>query len=997
MRTIFSILTMFFIGLTAMFAQQISGHVTSGDNGLSLPGVSIVIQGTTNGTFTDFDGNFSIEAQNGDQLIVSSIGFETQIISVTGDSLEIVMNPDVTNLSEVVVVGYGTMKVKDLTSSITTVGSEDIEKTPTSQVMQSLQGKVAGLQVVSSGAPGEAPTIRVRGIGSYPAGGNSSPLYVVDGMFFNNIDFLNPSDIASVSVLKDASAAAIYGVRAANGVILVETKSGKAGKETEIVYDGYMGTQIAQNVLKMANAEQFTTMVLESGSASDISYLLNAMQLYGRSRVNPNIPDVNTNWYKEIMRPAAIQNHSINVSGGSDKATYSVGGNYLAQEGILDMKNEYQRINFRAKVDFQANDWLKIGANVLISNSEKYAPEYGAWKSAYLAVPILPIYNENNTEGAWPDNYASAQTMGYRGGQNPFPSMRYNENRILAKQTVSNFYAELNIIPEKLKFKTSYNHSFGSNMGRYTRLPYYLSNGFQRADASITKSFYNYSNQILDNLLTYSDQVNDHRFTVMLGTSYRNEAAQNLGATGLNFPYNQETAWYISQAETVPSENVYDGGLQQYGLSYFSRVSYSFKEKYMFYGTMRADGSSKYQEKWGYFPTVGLGWIVSQEDFLKDNDLINYLKLRASWGQLGNDKIAASDGAATTNPITTAIDDVLTTGTVTTNNYSVLGWEVTEETNLGLTSNWFDNTLSLDVDYYIRDTNNATIPVNLPLVGGSILRNVGQLRNTGLEVAIGWENKVSDDFSYSISANLATLHNEVVDLYGQQYLDGGSAEFRQRSIVGGSILAFYGLERAGVYQTDAEVAADPIAVANNLVPGDLKYVDQNNDGAIDGEDRVSLGSYLPTLTYGGDFKVAYKSIDLSVNWMGQSGNKVLNRKRGEVIWTNDTNVDADLAVNRWHGAGTSNEYPSSAGLRKGWNQKLSDYFIEDGSFFRVQNVQLGANLKIENFPKTRITLTADRPLMLFSYNGFTPEVASGIDNQTYPTAATYTLGVNLKF
>ena len=996
MKTNYLFISMFLLGIVTAFAQGISGHIVSSDDGLSLPGVSVVVEGTDRGTFSDFDGNFTIDANVGDTLLLSSIGFVTQSVVITSDSLEITMQTNTTNLSEVVVVGYGSMKVKDLTSSITTVNSEEIQKTPTSQVMQALQGKVAGLQVVSSGAPGEAPTIRVRGVGSYPSGGNSTPLYVVDGMFFNNIDFLNPSDIASVSVLKDASSAAIYGVRAANGVILIETKSGKANQETQIIYDGYYGTQIAQNVLKMANAEQFTTMVLESGSAPDIEYLMNAMQLFGRSRVNPNIPNVNTNWYKEIMRPAAIQNHSINVSGGSDKATYSLGGNYLAQEGILDMKNEYTKINFRARVDFQANDWLKVGANFITTNTEKFAPEYGAWKSAYIAVPILPIYNEANTEGATPDNFASARTLGYRGGQNPFPALTYSDNRIQGKQTVSNLYAQVELIPNKLDFKTTYYHSYGDSYGRYTRLPYYMSNGFQRVDGSISKNFSTFSNQIIDNILTYTDQKGDHRYTMMVGSAYRNERGQSLGAQGLNFPVDDEKSWYIDQAETVPSESVGDGGYVQYGLSYFTRVQYSFKDKYMFYGTMRADGSSKYQEKWGYFPTLSLGWIVSEEDFFK-NKMISYLKLRASWGQLGNDKVSASDGAATTYVVNTAIDDTLTPGTVTSNNFSSLGWEVVEETNIGLTAKLFDNQLSIDADYFIRDTNNAVIPVLLPVVGGSILRNVGSIRNKGFELSSTLSNQVSDRFSYEVSANIGTLNNEVLDLYGQEYLNGGQAEFRQRSIVGEPILAFYGWKRDGVYQTEAEVAADPIAVANNLVPGDLKFVDQNGDGVIDGEDRVVLGSYLPDFTYGGSMNVSYDQLSLSVSWMGQSGNSILNRKRGEYIWTNDTNIDADLAVNRWHGAGTSNTYPSSSGLRRGWNQKMSDFYVEDGSFFRIQNIQLGYTIKPENFPQTRLTLTADRPLTVFSYNGFNPEVASGIDNQTYPIPAVFTLGVNLKF
>lgn len=350
---------------------KVTGQVTEAD-GQGIPGVSILVKGTMVGTITDFDGNYTIDADPQSTLVFSFVGFTTVEIPIGNQTvINVQLREQAFDVEEVVVVGYGTQKVKDLTSSITTVKSDELAKTPSGQAMQALQGKVAGLQVVSSGSPGNSPTIRVRGIGSYPGQNNEAPLYVVDGMFFDNIDFLNPADIASISVLKDASAAAIYGVRAANGVVLIETKSGGYNKKTEITYDGYYGMQVAQNVLKMANAEQFTAMAMESGSAADASFILNAMQRYGRSRINPNVPDVNTDWYKEILRPAGIQNHSISVEGGNQSASYSIGTNYFAQEGILDMKNEYERFNLRTKLDFKATDWFTIGGNMILSNALK--------------------------------------------------------------------------------------------------------------------------------------------------------------------------------------------------------------------------------------------------------------------------------------------------------------------------------------------------------------------------------------------------------------------------------------------------------------------------------------------------------------------------------------------------------------------------------------------------------------------------------------------------
>ncbi len=987
-----------------IFGQEeitVQGKVTDPDN-FGIPGASVVLQGTTEGTVTDMDGNYSIDVPEDGTLVFSFVGFQTAEIPIEGrTTINVQMSESVVDLDEVVVIGYGSLPVKDLTSSITTVDSEDLAKTPTGQAMQALQGKVAGMQVVSSGAPGDAPTIRVRGIGSYPGQGNESPLYVVDGMFFDNIDFLNTADITSISVLKDASAAAIYGVRAANGVVLIETKSGKLGQEAQISYDGYYGYQIAQDILKMANAEQFTTMAIESGSDADAQYIQNAMQRYGRSRINPNVPDVNTDWYDEILRPGAMQNHSLSVAGGSELTTYSIGANYFSQEGILDMKNDYERFNLRSKMEYQATDRLKVGGNVVFSNSQKYLQDGSSWFKAYYAVPIMPVYDEMNEE-AWPVNYASAQTLGYRGGKNPFTSMDFSDDRQKSRKIMSSFFAEVDIIPDLLTFKTTYNHDFTSTNLRTVRLPYYLTPGAQRENASVNKSFSNWSNQIWDNILTYDQDFGVHSLTLMGGTSYRDEAYQGLWAQGLNFPVDQEQAWYIAQSEEKPENAVNDGGLRQYGISYFGRVSYNYNDRYLLYGTMRADGSSKYQEKWGYFPTIGLGWVVSEEPFMDNFPVINFLKLRGSWGQLGNDKIQASDGARTTQVVNTAIDDQLVSGTVAASTYSELEWEMTEETNIGLSSRFLNSRLSAELDYYIRDTENAAINVNIPSVGSSVLRNVGVIRNSGFEVALNWREVATNDFSYNIGINLSTLKNEVRDLYGQPYIDGGSAEFRQRSMVGEPLLAFFGHEVEGVYQNETEIQNDPIAVSNNLEPGDFIYKDQNNDDVIDDKDRVVLGSYFPSFMYGANIGVNYRNFDFSMNVSGQSGNKILNRKRGEIIWTQDGNMDADLAKNRWHGEGTSNEYPSSAGLRKGWNQKLSDYFVEDGTFFRIQNIQLGYSIESGTWlggqmPESRVYVTAERPLTIFEYNGFNPEVSNGIDRQTYPIPAVYTIGLNLKF
>ncbi len=989
-----------FVGYTnAQDNITVRGVVTDTDN-QPLPGASVIVKGTTTGTQTDFDGNFVLGNVPGNgTLVFSYLGFTTVEIPVNNQtSFTILLEEDAQTLDEVVVVGYGEMRVKDLTSAITTIKSEELAATPTGQAMQALQGKVAGLQIVGNGSPGQSPTVRVRGIGSYDQGA-SGPLYVVDGMFFNNIDFLNTSDITSISILKDASAAAIYGVRAANGVVLIETKSGSPNQRPEITYDGYSGFQVAQNILKLANAEQFTTIAMESGSAPDAQFILNAMQRYGRSRVNPNVPNVNTDWYDEITRQALITSHSIGITGGSEDATYSIGANYFGQQGILKMKNQYDRFNLRSKIDFKVSDWLSVGGNIIISNATRYDAENSAWRSAYFAVPILPVLDPQNTN-AFPKNYANAQDLGYRGGQNPFPLMDLNENRLKIRNVLANFYAQVNIVPERLTFKTAYNHNFETMEARQVRLPYFIGNNFQRENSQLIKRNATISNQIWDNTLTYTNNFGKHDLTVLLGSSFRDESFDMLRAEGLNFPQSGEEAYFLDQAQSIVTAGVGDDGKREYGFSYFTRVSYNYDNRYLLYGTFRADGTNKYQEKWGYFPTVGAGWVVSEENFMENNGIFDYLKLRGSWGELGNDKIASSEGSITSSVVLTALGDTQFSGVKTNSDFTALKWEVTEEINAGISARFLDNNLSLEADYYIRDTKDAVIPVARPLIPGSTRQNVGEIRNSGFELALNWDKQVSDDFSYSIGANIATLKNEVLDINGAVALDAGTAEFRQRSMVGEPIFAFFGREVAGVYQNAAEIQADPVAVANNLVPGDFKYKDQNGDGEINDDDRVVLGSFLPSYSFGFNLGVNYKGFDLSASALGQGGNKILNRKRGEVIFTNDTNVDRDFAVNRWHGEGTTNSYPSAAGIRKGWNQRLSDYFIEDGDFFRIQNITLGYTLNRKGsssgIPETRIYLTAEKPLTLFNYNGFNPEVANGVDNETYPIPSVYTIGVNIK-
>lgn len=994
----------------ALFAQNnitVSGTVT--DNlGTPLPGASIILKSTTTGTQTDFDGNYTLSNLPGDgTLIFSYIGFSSQEVPINGRTIiNISLQEDTQVLDEVVIVGYGTQKKSDLTSSIVSMDTENLEKIPTGQLMQAVQGQAAGVQISSLGSPGESPEIIIRGLNSVY--GDSTPLFVVDGVFFDNIDFLNASEIESMSILKDASASAIYGIEASNGVILITTKGGKFNKNVSITYSGYTGVQTAQNVLQMANAEQFVNFALESGSDTEIESVYNAMQRFGRSRINPNVPDVNTDWYKEVLRKAFTQNHDVSINGGSEDIAYSVGGNFFYQDGILDMKNSYERFNLRAKMDIKANDWLKVGGSMVYSNATKYDDESSAWSSTYFAVPILPVYDYLYTD-ADPLPYSDAREIGYRGSQNPFALMDNSELRNKIRRTVANFYADFQLIPDKLNFKTSLSYNYAGTTGRNIYLPYYVTDDYQRSveESSITRSQVTDELYVFDNVLTYQNTFGEHDLTLMGGMSFRDDKYSYFGTTGFfdpsgAFVRDKEQTWYIENTST-DSQTSYDGGSKSYWFSYFGRAAYKYKNKYLAYATFRAEGANKYDETYVYLPAFGLGWVLSEESFMDDVNFIDFLKLRGGWGRLANGSVPASDGGVGSNTVQTVFNNQYYTGTQFETAFDDISWEYTEETNIGISGRFFNNRLTLEADYFIKDTKDMVIPLS-PLVGTEVsFQNVGSVRNRGLELAVGWNGKIGEDFGYSVNANFSKLSNEITDLYTQPYIERGSAEFRQMIIEGQPMDVFFGYGIDGVYQNQAEIDADPVAqsaIAEGMTiePGYFKYSDTDGDGNLDADDRVYLGAPVPDYFYGGSINLNYKNWDFSTSFYGQGGNVILNRNRAEVIWTTGRNIDAELAKNRWTGEGTTNQFPSSAGYRQSWNQRLSNFYLQEGDFFRIQNIQLAYTIRDKNLPEIRLSLTADRPfLWTKSFNGFNPEVGfDGIDRQTYPIPSTYTFGMNIK-
>ncbi len=989
---------------------RVTGKVT-GESGEPVSSASVSVKGTSSGTVTDAQGNFAITVPENAVLIISAVGFNTVEVSVAGkQQLAIKLEQSTKKMDEVVVIGYGTARKGDLTSAISTVKPDELKKTPNGNLLNAVQGNVTGVQISSFGAPGDAPEINIRGIKSLYGG---SVLYVVDGIFVDNIDFLSPNDIQDFQVLKDASSAAIYGYKASNGVILITTKGGKYNRDATVSYSGYYGTQSATNVIKMANAEQFVNFANESGSGTEIASVQAAISRFGRSRINPNLPDVNTDWYKEGLRTAPIMNHDISVDGGSQKISYSLGGSYFTQDGILNMKNSYNRYNLRAKLEAKAKDWLTVGTSMAYSKSEQYG--YGnnsPWSAIYYAVPILPVLDPayaGNT--VYSEPYSSAKDIGYRDHQNPFPGIYNIDNLGDRRRITANVFGDFHILPRTLSFKTSLSYNNRNDNNRMMALPYYIADAYQRTlvQSSITRSNIVEENYTFDNTLTYTKLFGDHDVTAMGGFSFRDEkynfsSGKGFFYEGSPFTRDVKQSWYITNT-TLSTREATDGADRVYSRSYFGRVQYKYKNRYIAYATLRNEAANKYnQERDITLPSVGVAWIASNEEFIKKIPSIDYLKLRAGWGRLANGNIPTARAKSATSTWS-VFNDARVDGFYFSTFQDNLSWEYNEEVNVGLNLEMLNRRLSIDVDYFVKNTKNLAIPVNPQVGSEASYQNVGSMRNKGIEITATWKGTITKDFGYIVSGNFSTIHNEVTDLAGQPFLSRGMAEFQQRLTVGQPFDVFYGWDIIGVYQNQGEINKDPVAVAANAAgagtvkPGYFKFRDVNGDGVLDANDRVYLGSPAPTYYYGGSIGLNYKGFDLSMRIYGQGGNIILNRNRAEVFRTSGRNIDAQLAVNRWHGEGTSNSYPSSEGYRTAWNQRNSRFWLEDGKFFRVQNIQLGYNVeKHKRIPEMRFSLTADRPYVWSKSKSTNVEVGfDGVDSETYPAPSVFTVGWSVKF
>ena len=982
---------------SALFAQNIQVQGTVLDNeGYPQIGAGVFQKGTSNGTVTDLDGRYSLSVPADAVLVYSFQGFSDVEEAVNGrETIDVTMNLDSQFLEEVVVVGYGVQKSKDLTAPIVTVKGDALSKQAAANPMSALQGMVAGVQIIQSGAPGAGPSVKVRGVGSI--GDYASPLYIVDGTFVDNIDFLSNNDIESLTVLKDASAAAIYGVRAANGVVLVTTKKG-SHDHLSVSYDGYAGVQVPVNIMKLCNTEQYVELL----------NLANRNTIGWTDRNAADYPG-STDWYKELVHPAATTSHALDFSGASDKTNYSVGLSYLYQDGIMNhSNNDYNRINIRARLDQQMTSWLKVGINSVFSRYSKHNYNGNAFYQAFINPPVYNVYNESN-EAAYPEKFDSPQLYGFGNAYgNPVAFAKYCDDSDKGFKEVLSAYAEFNILPSKLSFKISYNLDY-SQWDQQNYTPESYVGGSQGTSVSVLSKTFGYGvNQILDNGRTYTDRKGRNDFSVMLGQSTRSQFSSWLNGRVNSVPDFDDQSKYLVNG-SYKNQTATDGASRYNGLSFFARGTYNYDGRYLATLTFRADGSSKYQQKWGFFPSIGLGWNISDEAFMKNQNVVDYLKLRASWGMLGNDNVPAnsivtvgSTGVGSSAVFGDTLVDGMGAQTVYQN---FLRWEVVNEANVGLDFGFLDNRLTGELDLYNRVTDNVVFEAPIATGGGTVnlLANNGKVLNQGIELSLNWADKAGE-FSYKLGMNATFNRNRVLELEGRDYIPGASVagNYATRTMVGYPIGAFWGYEIDGVYASEGQALRDPVSQTIKDA-GYFKYKDQNGDNVINEEDKTYLGSAMPWMVLGINFGFNWKNLDFSILLNTQVGNKILNAKRMQRGTFTDANYDLDFYKNCWRDDNKSNVYPSPEAASTSFIQQANDFYVEDASFFRIQNVQLGYSFTGMKWAKSiRLYISAQRPLSLFRYNGFTTEIggspiSSGIDSSVYPMQAIYTAGVNFNF
>lgn len=983
---------------------KVEGTVVD-QNGEPLIGVSVVIDGTTTGTTTDIDGKYSLTVKEPNaNLVFSYVGHKAKIVPANKSVINITMEEDAQMMDEVVVVGYGVMKKSDVTGAISSVKADAIVRQPVVNVTQALQGLVAGVNVTSnSGMPGGAINVSIRGIGTV---NDAGPLYVVDGMPTDNISFLSSSEIQSMEILKDASATAIYGARGANGVILVTTKQGKAGKTT-VTVDAYWGaSKILNNLDLMSGSEWYSLEVAKGLNVDDFTNKYHLSQ------------NTSTDWMKEITRTAATQSYSVGISGGmADEYTYNTTLNYIDQEGTIK-KTDYERISLRQNIEKTiVKKILSVGTNLNISQSKanqilEGSNTVGIVNSATKLEPVIPVKDASGNYGWSP----------YADYNNPVADLEYTNNETKIFRLVGNMYADLNIM-KYFKFKTS----FGADIVKtdtYKFLPTYNVSSYQTNPMNqVTRGYRKFNYYVWENTLSYIKTFAEkHNINAVIG--YTNEWGRTETLQGIkrNTPNNSSELQYLDAAQTgdAATGTAWESSL----ISYLGRVNYNFDNRYLITASVRHDGSSRFgsSHKYGTFPSAALGWNISNENFFKDLNAgwVSNLKLRAGWGRIGNQNIG---DYRYQNLLTNFIQYSYLYGTneslqqgiaaVAMGNKDVK-WESTESTNIGFDANLLNGRLTFSGEYYNKETKDMLITEPIPNYMGyetGPLTNAGSATNRGVEFTVDWRDHIGS-FNYNIGFNISTVRNRMTSLgdAGTPMVGGtirnGNATYTR---IGYPIGGFYGYKTNGLIQTNEQLV-EVRKLQPNAELGDVVFVNTNGDNVLNDKDKTLIGNPNPDFIYGINLGAEYKGFDLNIQLGGTYGNDIFNAMR---YFTYDlasmTNKDRKM-LNYWTPENRNTDVPRLAKVDTNDNKRISDRYVEDGSYLRLRNVQLGYTFPISltkkaYMQKVRVYVTGQNLLTFTKYSGTDPEIgfigesilSNGVDMGTYPQAMTITGGISITF
>lgn len=984
----------------------VTGKVTDANSGSPLPGVNVYVKGTTVGTSTNKNGKYSLNVPSKtDTLMFSYIGYKSKSMPIQGRStINVKLSTHIINGQQVVVVGYGTQKQKDLTSSISSVNSQQIQNNPVQQVGQALQGKVAGVQIMqNSGTPGAGLTVRIRGTGTV---NNSQPLYVVDGNPNVNPSNIDPSNIKSIQVLKSAAAAAIYGSRGANGVILITTKQGVSG-QTNLKVNAYDGVQNVHRMIPMVTARQYAQLYDEALKNAGEKPYFNQLDTLG----------VGTNWQKAIFRPAPIRKVQLSASGGNKKNTYFVSGGYFAQKGVIKGSN-YDRLSFRVNSTHKINSYLKLGENMSLgyakrSNIPEFAPTTSVVIHALNMDPTQPIKYPN---GNWGSAVLSNST-------NPVAQIYYNHNTTTHPNLNGDVYLDITPI-KNLVYKSQFNINYGYSENTVFDPTYYIDNNNENLTSSLTRTENHTKDWVWQNTITYKKSIGHNNFKILGGITAQNNTIDNINATGTNLPANSNTDPSLRYLGLVTAGQNVGGGANSYGmLSFLGRVNYDYKDTYLATINIRRDGSSKFgkNNRFGTFPSFSVGWRISNEPFMQQFKFINDLKLRGGWGELGNQN-SLSDYAYA-NTVTSGLaypfgypsKQILLGQAPTSLGNPNLKWEATKETDVGIDFSGFKNSLSLHADYYNKKTTNMLLQEPIPLFTGietPPFVNGGEVVNRGVELSVEYQKTSPGGFYYDISANVAHNHNVVKKLSNAgAYIPSGNYQsigYVQRTAVGHPISSFYGYVFQGIFQNQQQVK-NHATQEKGTAPGDAMFKDINGDGVINSKDQTYLGSPWPSMTYGLNADLAWKNFDFNLTLKGVYGNKIFAAWKYYTEASNFFNKDI-YALNAWHGQGTTNSIPRMDVADPNNNYRTSSWYLQNGSYLRVKNVQLGYTLPARiihqlHLQKLRIYVSAENLLTFTAYKGLDPQVGYdtasnnplniGVDYGNYPVARTITFGINL--